>query len=355
MAETSAKPPSRFRPVVRLLTAFVLLDLLVLAFRDTWERHSPDDYAERVNGCAKEPREFVIVGGSPVAEGFNPEVVAGFAWKGQRLQNGYAVGLSGATTSETYIAATHACPTPPKVLVYGITASDINDGRKEPHGPYSLMTRHDWAEWVSDRPQSAEWVTRHFVQGKLSKAWSLWRYRHGIRMKAAATMEAEFPGTCPDSAREANEQLRYSNALRTGRGYAPFPGFVHGRYDHAKASNRQLAPFGFLDRYRTGEHVLYLHKLADWAERNGVDLVLVDMPTTGDLEARYSVAIAEYRTRLVEFETARTVRVLRADRITLDLSDADFADMIHLNVVGASKLSTWLRERLTQIGGGSPP
>jgi len=355
MSESFAKPPSRWRPVVRLLIAFVLIDLVVLGFRGTWERHSPDDYAERVTGCAAEPREFVIIGGSPVAEGFNPEVVAGFEWKGQRLQNGYAVGLSGATTSDNYIGAIHACPTPPKVLVYGITASDLNDARKEPHGPYSLMTPHDWVEWASGRPRSAEWVTRHFLQGKLSKAWALRRYRHGIRMWAATALEGEFPGTCPDAALEANEQLRYSKLLRTNRGYAPTLGFVKGRYDVAKAKGIKPAPFQFLDRYRTGEHLQYLHKLADWAERSGIDLILVDMPITADLDARYAEAFAEYRKRLGEFEAARGVRVLRATREVLGFSDVDFADVIHLNEVGASKLSQWLHDRLSEAGGGSRP
>jgi len=357
MAEIVAKPPSRWRPIVRLLIAFVVLDLILLSFRDTWEQHSPDDYAERVNGCAEEPREFVIVGGSPVSEGFNPHVLAGFTWKGQTLQNGYAVGLPGATTSETFLATVHSCPTPPRVLIYGITVSDLNDSRREPHGPYSLMTRDDWSEWVSDRPKSAEWATRHYLQGKLSKISSLWQYRHGIRMWAAHTIDEAIPGTCPDSAREANELRRYSHLLRTNRGYAPALGFVHGRYDVAKANGVTLSPFTFLDRYRTGEHLTYLHKLAEWAEKHGVDLVLIDVPVTADLEARYPEAFAEYAVRLKEFETSHEARVIRANREVVGLTDADFADVIHLNETGARKLSLWLRHRLSTAAprGGPRP
>ncbi len=32
--------------------------------------------------------------------------------------------------------------------MYGITASDINDARHEPHGPAALMTAGDWLRWV---------------------------------------------------------------------------------------------------------------------------------------------------------------------------------------------------------------
>src|SRR5205823_2073658 len=120
----------------RTVVLFVLLlagtDFVVGLFAPVWQRHSPDDYAMRVQGCAREPRDLVFVGGSPVAEGIDPDRIAS--------KSVYAMGLSGGTTSDFYHAVLRGCPTPPKMLVYGITASDLNDSRHEPHGPYSLMT-----------------------------------------------------------------------------------------------------------------------------------------------------------------------------------------------------------------------
>ncbi len=345
-------PRSRFRPVVLFALGLVLVDAAVALFRDTWERHSPDDYAEKVLGCRSRPRDFVLAGGSPVSEGLIPDVVAGVRWRGGELRVGYQIGLPGATTSETYHAVVHGCPTPPRLLVYGITASDLNDGRQEPHGMYSLMTWGDLADWVRSRPESAEYVTRHFVQGRLSKCWAVFRYKHGIRMWAAETADELFPGCCPEAAKEAGELARYSAALRGDDGYAPAEGFVRNRYDEAKATGRELPPFTFLDKYRTGSHLKYLHRLADWSSEHGTDLVLLDMPTTADLEAKYPAAVAEYDRRLAEFETGRKVPVLRATRAAVGLDDSDFADLIHLNGVGARKLSAWLKERLAALDGG---
>ncbi|MGL6096700.1 MAG: hypothetical protein ACRC7O_13000, partial [Fimbriiglobus sp.] len=193
----------RLRTPLLVLLALAVIDVGVRATADVWERHSPDDYAERLAGCRREPRDFVLVGGSPVSEGLDPDVIAGVRWRGERLTNGYAMGLPGATTSEVFHAVVRGCPTPPKLLVYGITASDINDARNEPHGPASLMTWADLPGWYAARPKSSEWVTRHFLQARLSRAWAAYHHRHGMRMAAALAADRAVPGCCPDAAREA--------------------------------------------------------------------------------------------------------------------------------------------------------
>jgi hypothetical protein len=355
MAEVPSESVRRkLRTPALILLGLVGIDVGVRLTSDTWARHSPDDYAERVNGCAEVPRHFVLVGGSPVSEGLNPTFVAGsgFGWRGELLTEGYAVGLPGATTSDVYHAVLRSCPTPPRLLVYGITASDINDSRGEPHGPYSLMTWGDLGNWMSIRPEAAGWATRHFLQGRLTNAWAAYRCRHGVRMWAALRADVAFPGCCPEATREAKELLAYSDALRAGTGYAPAAGFVNTRYDEVKRVGGTTPPFHFLDRYRTGSHVKYLHKLLDWAADHGTAVVLVDMPSTADLEARYPAAIAEYNVRLAEVEASRGVKVLRANRAAVELDDTHFADVIHLNAVGARKLSRWVKNRLIEAGTG---
>ena len=325
----------RLRGPALVLIGLAVIDLAVLANRDTWDRHSPDDYAERIEGCRAEPREFVLVGGSPVSEGLDPAVIRGVAWRGESLTNGYAIGLPGGTTTDFYFAVKRACPTPPKLAVYGITASDMNDRRNEPHGPHSLMSVADVWDLVDTRPDAAEWAVRHFLRGRASRAWSAYHHRHGIRMAAALAADEWFPDCCPEATRQARELRGYSDKLRAGTGYAPAAGFEYRRYDVVKANDYPQPPFNFLDEYRTGSHLKYLHRLLDWTAANGTDLVLVDMPVTADLEARYPAAVAEYRGRLAEVEAGRRVTVVRADRDTVGLTDADFADIIHLNQIGA--------------------
>lgn len=325
----------KLRTPALVFAALLGLDFLIAANRDVWERYSPDDYAERVRGCAAFPRDFVAVGGSPVAEGIDPALIG---------TNGYAIGLSGGTTTDMYYALTHACPTPPRVVVYGVSVSDMNDSRNEPHGPHSLMTWGDLAECVRTRPDVAEWETRHFLQARLGRCWAAFRYRHGIRMWAAATADEAFPGCCPVSAKEARDGRTLSDALRTGNGYVPTAGFAFRQYDNVKATNAPQPPFGFLDKYRTGSHLKYVDKMLDWANERGSDIVLVEMPVTADLEAKYAAAVAEFRTRLAEVESRRGVKVVRATRDAVGLGDGDFADLIHLNHIGAKKLSTWVRD-----------
>jgi hypothetical protein len=348
----------RHRTVCLFVVFLVTADWLIGRAADRWESHSPDDYAARVTGCKSRPQDLVILGGSPVAEGFDPAVLAGTGWPGGPLTHAYALGLSGGTTSDFYHAVLRACPTPPRVLVYGITASDVNDARHEPHGPYSLMTPGDVATWVRLRPDAAEWVVRHYALGKLGQVSSLWRYRHGIRMWAATEGDRLLPGSCPASFSEADELREYADALRGGSGYAPLRGFRAGNFAAVKAAGKVPAEFPYLNRYRTGSHLKYLHRLIDWCESNGVSLVLVDMPVTADLEAMHAAAFAEYRGRLAELEMKRleepqlsgVYSVIRATRDEVGLTDAHFADLIHLNPVGARTLSRWVRGRLQEVG-----
>lgn len=345
---------SRNRVVVLFAVFLVMADVGLGWFAGVWEQHSPDDYAARVIGCAARQQDIVFLGGSPVAEGIDPARIVGIAWKGQPLVHGYSVGLSGGTTSDFYHGLLRACPSPPRVLVYGMTASDINDSRHEPHGPYSLMTAGDVARWVQLRPESAEWVIRHYAQSQLGKTSSVYRYRHGIRMWAATEANERLPGSCPDVAAEAAELHGTAEALRTGNGYVPAKGYSVGRYDLIKAAGLQPGPFGYLNKFRTGSHLKFLHRMLDWCETHGTAVVIVDMPVTADLEAKYAAEFAEYRARLAEVERTRRVTVIRATRESVGLDDSHYADLIHTNRDGARRFSDWLRRELERAGGLLP-
>lgn len=338
----------RNRTLAYFVVLVVLADVAIGRFAEVWERHSPDDYAARVAACAREPRDLVFVGGSLVAEGIDPGRVAGVTRDGRALTSVYAVGLSGGTTSDMYHAVLRACPAPPRVLVYGITASDLNDARHEPHGPHSLMTWGDWLGWVRLRPESAEWVTRHFLQARAAGVSNLVRRRHGIRMWAACRAEEAFPGQAPAAFREADELRERAELLRSGNGYVPARGFAAGRYDVAKAAGVSQPAFPFMENYRTGSHLKYLHRLADWCAAGGTELILLDVPVTADLEAAFPAAFAEYRARLAELERDRGTTVIRLSRLDAGLTDADFADVVHLNRTGAARLSDRVRAVLAR-------
>ena len=341
----------RFRLLLWLILGLVSLDCIIARTHTIWDRYSPDDYAERVNTCASHQQDFVVVGGSPVSEGVDPAQIIGGHWQDETLKQGFAVGLPGGTTSDIYHAVLRSCPSPPKLLIYGIAASDINDARHEPHGAHTLMTCSDWLEWVRLRPDSASWITRHYWKGQLQQLWRAYHYQHGIRMWAADSFEQQFPDSCPESAKEAREKLAYTDAMRHNHGYAPASWFEFARYDLLKAQGWIAPPFAYLDKFHTGSHLRYLHKLADWCDEHDTTLIVVEMPITVDLENRHAIEQAEFRKRLLEFEASRNVAVWSGHRDHVGLDDQHFADLTHLNRAGASQFSNWLRKRI-EVGTG---
>jgi len=334
----------RYRVVVYFALGLAALDTVVAAQRGLWRAYDPDEYRIKVHECISRQRDLVIVGGSPVCEGIDPAVLAGTRWHGQTLQDVFNLGLSGATTTEVWHAVHHGIGAPPHLLVYGITATDLNDGRDEPHGARSLMDLGDVIERLRIR-SAAVFCIRQYLYSKCSHSWNLYHYRNAIRLWAADHLEQASPGTFADAAQEGRYGLRWSAELTRGNGFAPRPEFHTRTLTQLKVS-RSFAPFTFLDHYHLGRHLSYLHKLLDWGESNGVAVILLDMPVSADLVQTYPDAFAAYRRALADVEQTRGVTVLRASREVLGFTDDDFSDLIHLNAQGTAKLSAWLRRQL---------
>jgi len=107
-------------------------------------------------------------------------------------------------------------------------------------------------------------------------------------------------------------------------------------------------PFAYLANYKMGSHLKYLHRMLDWAGENGVEVVLIDMPVTADLEARHPAEFAEYRRNLADASRARGVTVLNGAEV--GLNDDHFADLIHMNRDGTVRFCAWLRSELWKMG-----
>jgi hypothetical protein len=338
----------RYRVVLYLLLGLVAVDLVVAAHRPVWRAYDPDEYRERLRTCRRGRHDLVLVGGSVVAEGLDPEALRGLAWRGRSLERPYNLGLPGGTTTEVWHAVEHGLVEPPRLLVYGITASDLNDHRDEPQGPCQLMTWADLPRWVAYRPAAAAWGPRHFLVERLARLWQLSYYRNGIRLWAADQVDRRWPGPFADAAAEARRGLARAAALRRDDGYAPDAATQGRRLDRLKAHGLFGPPFHFLDGYRLGGHLRYLHHLLDWAEAHGVAVVLVDMPVSADLDERLHLQeFARYRAALAELGRQRGVPVLYGGRADVGLDDTHFADLVHLNARGAARLSAWLRRELT--------
>jgi hypothetical protein len=329
-----------------VVAGLVAVDVGIGSERKLWNRYEPDEYRVKPSECVRHAHDAVLIGGSPVCEGFDPSVIAGASWHGQPLTDVYNLGLSGATTTEIWHSVRHGIGVPPRLMVYGITASDLNDARNEPHGPQSIMDVSDLIQWVRLRPEAAEYGIHHFALGRASHSWQLFRYRNAIRLWAANTVENARPGSFPDAAEEAQTELEYSAALHHDDGFAPRARFRSRNLPQMIAEKRIADRFPFLEKYHVGGHLRYLNKILDWAEANNVAVVLVDMPVSEPLATMHASAFAVFESVLTQLEHERGVRILHATRSAVGLEDVDFADLIHVNARGTTKLSIWLRRQL---------
>jgi hypothetical protein len=335
------------------LAILTCVETVVRQQRDRWANYCPDDYRERLIQCRQSAPELVVVGGSAVTEGVNPAILAGVRMRGRPLRRVLNCGLPGGTGSEFWHAVKHGVRTPPVVLLYGATASDVNDSRQEPHGADALMDWEDLADWVWHRPASAAFVTRHFLRARFRRCCRLYQHRDAIRLWLGELAESCQPGLCPETAREAHSRRAYATELRGG-GYAPQAGYRHRHYDEVKAAGHAPERLLFLEKFCIGEHLDQVYRIIDWCEARGVLFVVVDMPVVEDLSRRlYRREFANYRAALAEMQKVRGVRVIWEARRGAGLTDHDFADPLHLNVDGARKFSRWLRARLDDTGAAS--
>src|SRR5262249_1201357 len=64
-----------YRVILFFLAGLLSLDILVHAARAIWNAYDPDDYLERLEGCRNRPHDLVLLGGSPMSEGVDPDVL----------------------------------------------------------------------------------------------------------------------------------------------------------------------------------------------------------------------------------------------------------------------------------------
>jgi hypothetical protein len=338
---------------VYFLLGLALVDCCVLCFRKMWIAYDPNEYRERLESCRRQAWDLVLIGGSPMAEDLDPAQLAGLYWHGATLSRNFNLGLAGATTTTIWHAVEHGLVHPPRLLIYGISATDVNDSRDERNGVWTLMDLPDVADWVRQRPETGWWCVRHFISEQAARFWSLYYYRNAIRLWLADYGECFWPGTSPNAALDARYGLRFSAALQKGNGFAPrFENEVQTLAD-LKAMNLVEPRFRYLEDFRLGGHLRYLHRILDWADQRGVEVVLIDMPVAAEVEAQFPQAFAAYRTVLAEVAHDRGVCLLRPTREAVGLDDCLFADRVHLNARGRERFGAWVRARLTELGSGA--
>lgn len=332
------------------LAALVVVNVVVRITAPRWRAYDPVFYRDRVDACRSGEWDLVVAGGSPTMAGIDVTALAGVRWRGQQLGRCFNLGLPLATAAEVCLAVEHGVTRPPRLLLYGIAATDLNSSRLEAGGPRYLMSARDVARWVRTRPDAVPWGLWNYTAERFAGLWSLLYYREGIRLWAADRLGSRWPSLCPEAVARARLNLFYSAVLHSEHGVAatkPVPPSL--RLDCFKAAGQPLPPFLFLDDYRLDGYLPYLQRLLDWGQQRNVPVLLVNLPASADLERLYPREFAAYRATLMQVSAARGVRVLWPTREEAGLSDADFADRIHLNADGMAKLSAWLRRAIEKL------
>jgi hypothetical protein len=252
------------------------------------------------------------------------------------------------TVVDVSLATEHALDgRPPRLLLYGVAVTDLNGNRVEPQGLRFLMDSGDLVRWARRRPDKAFRGVREFVRERVVTPVPLAYHADGLRFWAATRLDEVLPGFSAPTARKSLKNLDDSAVIRGREGYLP-RGRVYpeGRLSVRKAQGRQEPPFIYLNRYDVRGHLSYLQGLLEWARARDVEVVLVEMPMSADVEREFPREFATFRAVLRETARAHGLRLLRPTRQRLGLTDAEFLDDAHLNADGVRRFSTWLRNTL---------
>ena len=185
----------------------------------------------------------------------------------------------------------------------------------------------------------------------MTRLWQLYRYRNAIRMWATDCAEGWWPGFAPAAAAEMRQYRAYAEAMQRPDGYAPNPGFREATPGPAQGRRHSLRLVSHSSTVTAWASKPFTSTgCSAWAAEAKVPVVLIDMPVSCDLQdGLHAAAFATYRRWLAGVEHDKSLRVhSRAHRDTVGLTDADFADFIHLNSQGCTTvvgLDSWSTRR----------
>ncbi|HTK74076.1 MAG TPA: hypothetical protein VL371_02400 [Gemmataceae bacterium] len=336
---------SCYRVLIWFVATVVAVEAAVAANAGLWQSYDPNPYASRLAAYDRSGADLLIVGGSTAMCGLDPAILAGTSWHGEPLRRAFNLAVPLATTTDICHIVEFALRRPPKLIVYGVMATDLHDGRTESISARYLMGPADVLDWASTHPANASYALRHYTREHCSRLWPSSYHAYAIQLWLADHANRVWPSISPESAAIARANRRRAGEIATD-GYQRLAAVNETlRFDRQKAAGLVGDGFSFLEGYHCGgPHLGYLHRLLDSAKRANVPVVLLDLPVPADLDERmYPAAFEAYRALLANVARSHGVPLVHATRTAIGLTDADFSDLAHVNAAGAAKLSHWLR------------
>src|SRR5438552_11365134 len=172
----------RFSVLLWFVAAIAAVESAVAANAQLWQSYDPNPYAMRFRayGCGR--WDLLVVGGSPAMCGLDPSILAGMSWHGEPLPRAFNLALPLGTTTDICHAVEFALRRPPRLLVYGVMATDLHDGRTESIAPRYLMGPADALDRARTHHGSASHALRHDTPDHCNRLWPSSYYAYGIQL-----------------------------------------------------------------------------------------------------------------------------------------------------------------------------
>src|SRR5262245_33197084 len=129
----------RYRVLLWFVAAVVAVEIAVAANARLWKTYDPNPYESRFRAYDRRGSDLLVVGGSPAVCGLDPTILAGTSWHGESLPRAFNLALPLGTTTDVCHVVEFALRRPPRLIVYGVTATDLHDGRIESIAARYLM------------------------------------------------------------------------------------------------------------------------------------------------------------------------------------------------------------------------
>ena len=342
---------SCYRVLIWFAAAILLVEVAVAANARLWRTYDPNPYASRFSAYERRGADLLVVGGSAAMCGLDPTILAGTSWHGGPLPRAFNLGVPLGTTTDVCHIVEFGLRRPPKLIVYGVMATDLHDGRVESIAARYLMGPSGVLDWARMHRGNASYAFRHYTREHCNRFWPSNYYAYGIQLWLAEHAHRVWPALSPELAAAARTNRRRAAEI-AGDGYQRLAEVSDTyRLDRQKSAGLIGNTFSFMEGYRCGgPHLAYFHRLLDAARRANVPVVLVDLPVPADLDERmYAAEFAAYRALLADVARSGGVPLIHAGRAAVGLTDADFSDLAHVNADGARKLSAWLRSSVAGL------
>ena len=245
----------------------------------------------------------------------------------------------------------------PDVIIYGVAPRDFIDSvlaGPQDTEPFTYLSRV-----VDISPFENEIFTEPFGKINLALPKNLYFYKFAtdFQMKAGKLYQSLIDQIAPEP--NKSKPFTYWDRVKL------FPDYKKGEFhpqanmcapsDLSKPMEYKDNSIEYVHRYKKMNQVAFetqmnfLGRLADFTEKNGITLVLVNMPlTTDNLKLLKKEYYDMYWSRLEPFSERKNTVLFDMNDHTIFKKSEDFHDGVHMNARGGLKFVDHLVERMTQ-------